>query len=461
MIEEVELKGEWWLPKSPEEKVRGVLKLSQEDGLKLSLDGIFNDIEKIPPEWFNLVLGNTTRGKVTFCNPTMWSKSYYRGLMTSEFTAEWAFIGHHFNSIEEIKFKELDISYAYLRQWLNRKPFEISKSSDSEIVVKYRQHPEKKFVLDDGYCLLFRHSCEHPRKMDIKDQVTLKENIYVTIAAPEKVHFRTLVQFSSAIEIFLNFGIQKLAIPEKIWCTIPVFKKDKGENEKVQIYYRLGYSPKINRYLDIDCLFWFDDIADETELYLNNWIDLTKKYKEAISLYHDALVADKENLNRFLNLAQAIEIFHRTKFGGSYMAAKDFKKTLRKINKIISETDLINDEVKEIFRNKVALINYHTLKDRLKDIFEKYQTISVRIDKDKRKYLIQEIVETRNYYTHFDKRLEEKVKTKNSLRQPSEKLRYILEMMLLKEIGLSDELVTFFLQRPTSYHTENPHYRYI
>ena len=115
MIEEFKYEGEWWIPKNPENKVRGTLYFSPKDGIKLDLLGLFEENEQTI---FEVILGSTIDGKeitLTRCMQYAYEKHVPGGEISKLHISE-IFIGEHFSSLSAIEFNRISIHFSYMNE---------------------------------------------------------------------------------------------------------------------------------------------------------------------------------------------------------------------------------------------------------------------------------------------------------------------------------------------------------
>lgn len=146
----------------------------------------------------------------------------------------------------------------------------------------------------------------------------------------------------------------------------------------------------------------------------------------------------------FLSLAQALESYHGRTFDSNIMPNELFKEAKAHIFEIINR---VPGKYRQQLEPKVAFdINRKTFRKRVKELFDKYGHLFGSFINDKNTF-IAEVVDTRNYYTHYPPELEARAAKLKDLPFLSQSLRFILIVILLKEIGFSDRLTEQALTR--------------
>ncbi len=85
---------------------------------------------------------------------------------------------------------------------------------------------------------------------------------------------------------------------------------------------------------------------------------------------------------------------------------------------------------------------YHefSLRKRLKEILEKLGDIASMLIQEMDKF-IDDVVNTRNFLTHYDKTLKEKSRGGHELYKISEQLRFIVEVCMLTELEMENDKI--------------------
>lgn len=177
-------------------------------------------------------------------------------------------------------------------------------------------------------------------------------------------------------------------------------------------------------------LFRFADIRDGAENMINKWIENYEEYTTAFDLYFLAQVKTPLSWSvKFLSLVQGLEAYHRTKSDEKYMEDDEFREIRKKVIKQFPKKD------RNWFGAKLNYANQLTLKDRMKKMiapFEKYIG-------ERETQLIDYIVDTRNYLTHYDSKLESKAAKGEDLYYLGIKLELLFELHFLDLMGFSQD----------------------
>lgn len=178
-------------------------------------------------------------------------------------------------------------------------------------------------------------------------------------------------------------------------------------------------------------LFDLGNIEGHYEKVLQRWFSLYDKHRPVQNLLFGVLFApDAYPEDRFLNLARALEIYHRNKYPGGEMPKADFKR-LR--NEIVAQ---VEDQHKGWLQKKLIWANELTLQDRIArlirdcDKLQLPEALDISVED-----LARIIKDQRNRLTHYSS--EKKVVSSSTLVWLSHLIEFLLKALLLKELGFS------------------------
>jgi len=150
-----------------------------------------------------------------------------------------------------------------------------------------------------------------------------------------------------------------------------------------------------------------------------------------------------------LSLAQAIESYHRRLYGGEYMLCDDYKDVYDTLMDAIP--DYVGNDHKQSLRGRIRYGNEFSFRTRLKKIFENLgENVTSTLIADKNSF-INKVVNMRNYLTHYDKSLEDKVNKDEDLHLLTIKLKFIMEVCFLLELGIQSNKIEEFISRDRRY----------
>ena len=267
----------------------------------------------------------------------------------------------------------------------------------------------------------------------------------------------------------LSFGLMAgLIKPERIAKSDLGFEiQDFGEELKaveeekeklvpIEIYFQVEGLDNLDAKFDSQrVLFGFNDVKEQFDELLSLWEQNSKELELIIDLYLRLTYIPKRHINDFfLSLIQAMEAFHSLAYAGIYIdktihrnvVQTKLKEAIKAIPDSIptenGKGSLDLREYKRILREeKLSHLNSYSLRERLEEIISEYQPClpdNFFASLEEQDDFLKRIRKTRNYLTHLSSEEDEYVASGQDLLALSRKLRVLLEVCLLKQLGLKD-----------------------
>jgi len=462
-MEEFEYKGKWWLPEKPEKEITGILKFHPTEGAELELLDSFETSKRRamisnPYTEQAVILGITSNGKII----TLYRCYRYKiqpsmaGPQMSSFKADFVFEGHHFERAEDIMFDSISVNYSHLEDWAEIPWFHPKRESNSEshltkLKVDY-SFPQKVEVKLDSVTISFDY---YLNSNCSRTELNLKQVMFLKIEPREQTHFANyLDDICYHIQNFLSLAMSQAIYPlamkgrtkargrisadgRLIYNPISIFRANDSF---------LNLSGKIRR---PKMLFSFKEISHDFEACLNNWFTKSEILKPVYDLYFGTLYNPSIYLeHEFLSLSQAIESYHRRVYGGQYLSNDDYEE----IRKILTEAIPrgTHRDFRESLKQRLKYHNEFSLRKRLKDVLNKCGDLAGLLVHDHKKF-IDDVVNTRNFLTHYDKKLKAKAKSGTELLKLIQKMKFVIELCLLMELGISSEKIKAIVSRNQKY----------
>lgn len=203
----------------------------------------------------------------------------------------------------------------------------------------------------------------------------------------------------------------------------------------IYIYYpSIPFDPKVPNKNGYKMLFRFAIIKPNAQNIFNNWINAYDTIAPALNLYFSTKNGGQKYLDgKFLALVQGLETYHRRTSDEKMMDSNEFELLVSTI------IDSCPDDYQEWLRGRLTHGNEINLRKRLKLIIDPFKHLFG--SKDKRNRLLNKIVDTRNYLTHYDEKSKINTENNNELYIISQTMEIIFQLHLLKVIGFnSDEI---------------------
>lgn len=456
MFEDLQFKGEWWLPEHYEQRVQGEFKFNKEEGGLLeingSIDGKF-DFGTFAPE---IILGSANGQNITLLNCYQKGRSRsFPGIQISTFTVQLIFIGYHFSKKEEISFTKMNVYYSNLNEWTGISGILPDDDNDDyDLEIKYKQ--PKSIILDISDNLEIYFNSRLKPNYD-KNKVEMIENAFMGINFKEERLFDDYRKIIANVGNFLSVATGILVHPLEIEGEIKSRRID-GELDYVKIY---GYSlDEVNKSLTKErMLFSLNDnwVLSNLEQLLSKWLEMAEYLESTYQLYFTTIYYRPAHLNQwFLPLAQAIESYYKHSkqdYNGYYVADnKLYKKLVYKpIKNYIQKDEEFNGLLNQIDENDVNDLkksleerirhgNEPYLKTKIKEIFDENEEYINDIIDDKEGF-IEKFKCTRDYLTHYSINLKECSANDKEIFEMCNKLQIIIERLFLIEIGFTSKII--------------------
>jgi len=457
LIEKFEYKGVWWLPSKPGKKVSGTLGFTPNEGAILDLIGSFKDIKDINqilnPD---IILGVSSNGKnITLykCFETRSSLSL-PGLLTSSFYASVVFVGVHFEKTEDIKFESLSIHCSYLDDWVNISGFNIQHLSDKkELLIKYKWPESIQVSVNDDLKISIVVHADLPTISVVQKEACIKQKTFIRIEPSKAKSLEEYWSIMYHIQNFLSFGVTEPVHPLAIEGITEAHKivigKGKTYHPPISIFYKLPDISYVSKPLmPFDMLFTFKDVSERFEVLLRNWFEKAEMLKPVYDLYFGTLYNPRMYLqHKFLSLVQAIESYHRRTMRNYELPEDEHQKRITEI------LDSVPSNYRKWLEWKFKYSNEPPLRQRLEDILEVCSEVLDEFIDDKSLF-VDKTVDTRNYLTHYDPELKERSAEGEELHRLTQKLKRLLEICLLKELGFNSDDIESLISRIRRYQHE-------
>lgn len=458
MVEDFEYRGEWWVPEKPEKRVSGTLKFMPMRGAVLELLGSFKGTEELnemqsPP----VILGSSANGKnITLyeCFETKF-KMNLPGFFESTYMVHIVFIGCHFASFENIKFKTVSVRYLFLDEWVSLQGFDIQYlHAEKRIEIKYKLPGPIQVTLNNQDKIRIEFVAKPPSRSMVQKEASIKQETYLVIEPSSEKHIEELLEIHYTFQKFLTLACLEPVYPLYMKGTTESSKRQVRDGvfyDPVEIFFQLpdGAFPHISKeLLPPDMLFTLRTISGQFSEAVKNWFDKQETHNLVYDSYFVTLYNPRMYLpHRFLSLVRGLETYHRRAIGNEELPSDKHGKRIEEI--MVSTRDIYRNWLKD----KLQYSNEPSLRKRLREIVRDMTEEIEYTNKfiDDKKSFIDKVVNTRHYLTHCDPRLKEKAVEGEELFYITQKLKILIEACLLKEIGFKKEEINSMFSESGKY----------
>ena len=316
------------------------------------------------------------------------------------------------------------------------------------------ENPERKVCWFDAE-ITFRPSLNNWNHYPRKEDITISQRLEVTVDAKGKRSLDYFISIRDKIISLIAFAIKgNVNIDEQYGVDYDKFHAYR-ENKKYVKHYVLSNEPlrragTTHKYHYNFRLNSLDDARDNDEIMtklspvLNLYLSLFK--------YNDMPV---EMI--FLNIVQALETFH-----SRFYYNNNVKDYVRSVREKYEKSPNYNQIKELLLRGNQENCQYIYLVSRINDLlFNSRVRLFLNYCSGNKKDFAQKIVDTRNYYTHYDRGKEQIALSGSDLSEAIYILRLLLEYNICLVLGIDnkdkvqDELINFRTWKTVSRYQSN------
>jgi len=364
------------------------------------------------------------------------------GMVTSTFHADMVLIGAHIQEEDEVRFEKLSVEYLHLDEWAYTSGFVLKMPNDEKAHPRVIEHkpPEPIAVSCDEVEISLEFGHGIGLSNPLVRWAELTQTAYFSFEFPERKPLDELLKVVYKLQNFLSLGVGEAVYP------LGFVGRSSTEDRPVEIHYRpIGRLDSAEKVHSAKMRFILPDLEDDFGRFLCNWLVKAETLDPVYQLYFGTIYAPRAYLRqKFLSLIQGLEAYHRRALGTLDLPEEEHQERLEDI------LDAVPDDHRSWLEGKLGYSNEPSLRKRLKEIFqrdlESVRPIVGDSNKDRDRFM-HKVVETRNYLTHFDKSKESVAARGEELYRITRRLKSLLEICLLREIGFEGDRMAKILAR--------------
>jgi len=417
--------GLWYLPSNPTERLTGTLTIEEDNVCKLKMAHNFNGLSGVGVNELPIIHGILSNGKeVTLVNSIKTNERWgFPGFPVSVWTCSLAVIGGLYNEANDIAISEIKATYESLNLWLNKRPFEINANpASSELFMHYKM-PDVIKIENTNFNIEFTYKVNSSGNLYSKFEVSQTE--FVKFLFKESVHYREAI---NVVDDFSNF--LTLCIGKSVNCENFFAKDTHGKDITLLLRAQKDNSAKVK---ENEIIIKFSYIEDSFETCIQTWSAKKELLEPIIHYFVEAHEKGFHVPMSFLKVVQALEAFSRRMRHNKIWSDEEFKEMIERIT-----LQLHAEDDKKLISGLIS--NEPRLRQRLNEILSEVNDV-FEISSKKRSSYIYKIVNTRNYFTHFDESLKEKILDVDTMYYITKYLKLVLRVLLLRELGINNDLI--------------------
>ncbi|MDR0189779.1 hypothetical protein RCO22_12590 [Pseudomonas yamanorum] len=438
--EEFNKTGYFWLPGKEEKKIPGTLSIYDGGKIELEIVGHFGE----EADSFNddnepiRIIGHIEKdGLVTLDGCIYIQKNHsFGGISKSEIRVHKVLSGAAWDKEEALTFNTFAFSVDCLDEWIGISGINIEHDWESRSTTISYSPPENiSFRLANGmrFEICFAYTFPGSHKIT---EAKITQRAYFKLESEHPPNLNNFISIAFKITNLMCFAMDEVVSIQKVTATSTEIQYDAGDENyypvPISIYYHSNpfpeKKPKKNRH---EMLFNFRTIREDFQKVLDNWLNAYEYLYPAIGLYFSTKTGAQKYLEgKFLALAQGLETYHRRTSTETLMHTSSYEALIIKIMESCPK------EHSEWLNGRLAHGNEINLGKRLKSIIDPFKA-HLGTSK-KRGKILRNIVDTRNYLTHYSEELKQKSAKGRDLWILCLSMEIIFNLHFLKVIGFTD-----------------------
>lgn len=445
LSEPIEKSGYFWLPGKSENKLPGVLHIAETGAARLEVIGIFGDIHSaLNSSDFELgrLVGVIESGELVTLEHCHYKNKNisFGGISKSTVDTSFVLSGVQYDESESITFSKFRFSVEGLDEWLSISGLRVEHNwDDNSASIHFIPPVEIKHQLSDGMALTFTFGWSVPFAPAITE-AKITQKAYVNLTSERLRPIEDFLTVVFKINNFMCFAIDETVSLDSVTGYSHELIQDMGGGKTREVPLKLYYeslpraeTKPVTRAHGM--LFNYAHTSDKLERVLNSWLDNYETSAPAFNLYFASKSGAYKYLDgKFLSLAQGIETLHRRNSQETLMQEGEFNGLVAAI------LDGCPDTKQEWLKSKLEYANELPLRQRIRQMLKPFEPFYG--DSKQRKYFIGKVIDTRNYLTHYDNKLQRKAATGSELWTLCMKLEALFQLHFLRLIGLDDDFIS-------------------
>lgn len=441
--------GGFWLPGRESSPIAGQLRYTPERGLEVELVENPNQFTELPNEssTFPIIFGKLVDGTlVSLFNAftTRWTHQFGAGLGSpTVLFVPTALINGHVESLGAIRVQSYTVEIPSLEIWLGQPPIVPEILGEGNEVVGQRieliAQPPQVFELSQ-LGLRVEFSVGQLTDYRISElNISIHANARVVFA--ESATFDEASSSSWHLQCLLSLLVGSPLRIRSAWISAILSGPGKeAKNDPIPLW--LLFSPKAPQVSQPDVILQmrldFSEISDQFPQIMERWYSLPDQARLAINIFFNSLFLPSTSLEfQFLAAVQSIESYDRSLGESLYMDQTEYDSLIAAVNRRIPNE--IAGDHRESIKNRLRYGNDYSLRRRLKNLLTRIPPdVATRVAGDTTQFA-NRITNTRNFLTHYDAASKAAAATSKELFIATEKLRLLLAINLLHDLGVNDQ----------------------
>ncbi|MFI8430693.1 HEPN domain-containing protein [Pseudomonas sp. NPDC078863] len=435
--------GYFWLPESEEDKIPGVLTISDGGRIELEIVGHFNEAIQASTDNTEIsrIIGHVEGDGLVTLNDCFYTVKNiaFGGISKSKILVQQVLSGAAWEKDEAVTFNTLSFSVDCLDEWVGLSGIKVDRDWNNKTATISYSAPENiSLMLNNGLKLKICFAYTLPGAPKVTE-AKITQRAYFRLESDRLIDLSEFTTLVFKITNLMCFATNEIVTIKNLVATSREiqFEPITGKQSPVpiSIYYQsIPFAEKTPKKNWHEMLFNFKTIADVAEEVFNKWLDAYEDLSPALNLYFSTQAGAQKYLDgKFLALAQGLETYHRRTSTETLMKPETFDSLVEEIIKGCPENHV------EWLKGRLAHGNEINLGKRLKKIIEPFKQ-HLGSSSDRSKFL-RKIVDTRNYLTHYSEDLKDKTAKGREMWAICQKMEVIFNLHFLKVIGFNEDKI--------------------
>lgn len=439
--EEYKKTGYFWLPGEEENRIPGILTINDGGKIDLEVVGLFDEsIEALNGnDDLSRLIGHIEEdGLVTLDNCFYTKKNItFGGISKSKVLVNRVLSGAAWEKDEGVTFNTLSFSVDCLDEWVGISGIAVDSDWKSKTATINYNPPENiSFPLNNGMNLEICFAYTLPGFPNLTE-AKISQRVYFKLKSENLLDLSSFTEVAFKLTNLMCFAMDETVSMKNLKATTSEIQRDGGDGKTypvpITVYYQSNpYTEKVPNKSWHDMLFNFGSIKDSAEHIFNNWLNAYEYLSPALGLYFSTKTGAQKYLDgKFLALVQGLETYHRRTSDETLMEKEVFEDLVEKVY------DGCPDDHIDWLKGRLMHGNEINLGKRIKKIIEPFKD-KLGTGKERKK-LLRQIVDTRNYLTHYSESLKDSSAQGRGLWLLCMKIEVIFNLHFLKVVGFTDE----------------------
>jgi hypothetical protein len=350
-----------------------------------------------------------------------------------------AFFDVFFANEESIKFLSVFATFSHLDSWVDQSGIDFKHSDAKTVVISVRHLDSIETKLPDGTLIAIVFSQTGPGRTMGKSEVSVKQTAHMKFALegehPLDDYLPLIQQFRHFLSLAVGFPVYPTSYEATSESNRLELQGGEAYHPAVQVLMsNIDLSRKDMEILPVQMVLPFREIHLKFSKIMQNWFSMSDSLRAVYVNYFSGRYNQFLYLeNRFLSIVQSIESYHRLRIGGTKLEPKQYEVMIKDLLSKASAEQA--DWISDLSRYG----NEKSLRQRLKDIIRIHDSLCKTLIGTAVNDFINGVVDTRNYFTHYDADKKQYAATGNELLKISKTLALLVEACMIADIGFTVE----------------------